>query len=353
MKLIVYSRQEIENRLRHRPHETKLGEKVGVVDDEKNLQASLQKSSARYVMLGLPEDIGVRANLGRGGAYSAWQPALSTILNLQSNPSLTGEDILVLGHVDFSEEMEAVRDFDFHNEENLQAARQLVQKMDAFIHPLIKTLIASGKELIVIGGGHNNSYPLIRGVSEGLLQSGRITSNGIHCVNLDAHSDLRPLEGRHSGNGFSYAINEGYLTRYAVIGLQEIFNPSFVFEKLQKHADKIRVFPFDDMYIRNQFTFDEALKKAAAFLQSGFTGIEIDMDTIQNIPSSAKTSCGISTIEARRFVYHFASQLPTSYLHIAEAAPVLSHIKTDLKTGKLIAYLVTDFIKARNQFYQS
>lgn len=353
MKLIVYNRQDIENRLRHRPHEIKLGERVCVVEDAKNLQASLQKSSARYVLLGLPEDIGVRANLGRGGAYSAWQPALNTILNLQSNSTLTGDEILVLGHVDFSDEMETVRDFDFHDEKNLMEARQIVRQMDEFIYPVIRTIIASGKELIVIGGGHNNSYPVIRGTSEGLLQNGSITTNGIHAVNLDAHSDLRPLEGRHSGNGFSYSINEGFLTRYAVIGLQEIFNPYFVFEKLQQHADKVRVFPFDDIYIRNQYTFDEALVSVAAFLQSNYTGIEIDMDTIQNIPSSAKTSCGISTVEARRFVFHLARRLRTPYLHIAEAAPVLSHIKTDLKTGKLIAYLVTDFIKARNQFYQS
>jgi formiminoglutamase len=353
MKIIVYSRNDIQGRLRMRPDETKLGEKVQVAHDSDNFSESLKRSSARYVLLGLPEDIGVRANGGRGGAYSAWQPALSTILNLQSNPLLSGEEIFVLGHVDFSEEMETVRDFDFHNTHHLHEARQLVKRMDDFVFPLIKTIVAAGKEVIVIGGGHNNSYPVLRGVSEGLLQIEKISTNGIHAVNLDAHSDLRPLEGRHSGNGFSYAINEGFLTRYAVIGLQEIFNPSFVFEKLKKHADKIRVYPFDDMYIRQQFSFDEALRHAAAFLESNYTGLEIDMDTIQNIPSSAKTSCGISTIEARRFVYYLASRLPTPYLHIAEAAPVLSHIKTDLKTGKLIAYLVTDFIKARNQFYLS
>jgi predicted AAA+ superfamily ATPase len=34
--------------------------------------------------------------------------------------------------------------------------------------------------------------------------------------------------------------------------------------------------------------------------------------------------------------------LPLQY---AEAAPVLSHIKADNKTGKLIAYLISDFIK--------
>ena len=33
------------------------------------------------------------------------------------------------------------------------------------------------------------------------------------------------------------------------------------------------------------------------------------------------------------------------YFHLAEAAPILSHIKADNKTGKLIAYLISDFVK--------
>ncbi len=33
----------------------------------------------------------------------------------------------------------------------------------------------------------------------------------INSINLDAHSDFRPAEGRHSGNGFRYAEEDGYL----------------------------------------------------------------------------------------------------------------------------------------------
>ena len=62
--------------------------------------------------------------------------------------------------------------------------------------------------------------------------------------------------------------------------------------------------------------------------------------------TSAKTSSGISPIQARQYVYKCATELNAIYLHIAEGAPVLSHIKADNKTGKLIAYLMTDFMKA-------
>ena len=59
--------------------------------------------------------------------------------------------------------------------------------------------------------------------------------------------------------------------------------------------------------------------------------MELDLDAIQNIPSSAKTSSGISTIEARKYIHEVASACKVAYFHIAEAAPLLSHIKTDLK----------------------
>jgi formiminoglutamase len=80
-------------------------------------------------------------------------------------------------------------------------------------------------------------------------------------------------------------------------------------------------------------------------VKGDFCGIEIDLDAITNVPSSAKTSSGLSPIQARQYVYHSANQLSALYFHIAEGAPILSHIKADNKTGKLIAYLMTDFMK--------
>jgi formiminoglutamase len=74
-------------------------------------------------------------------------------------------------------------------------------------------------------------------------------------------------------------------------------------------------------------------------------GVEIDLDAITNVPSSAKTSSGISPVQARQYAYQCGNKLNTPYFHIAEGAPILSHIKADNKTGKLIAYLITDFIK--------
>ena len=138
-----------------------------------------------------------------------------------------------------------------------------------------------------------------------------------------------------------------------MIGLHESFNPQAVLEELIKQKERIHFSTFEDIYIRENLSFENAIQQTIEFVNNNFTGLEIDLDSIQNIPSSAKTSSGITTVEARKFVHIVASLCKVAYFHIAEAAPLLSHIKTDLKTGKLVSYLITDYIKARNKFHSS
>jgi len=347
MNLIVYDHLRLKEIVRPRKGEIRLGEKVQTIpwDKHKTWQKSLSDMPGRYVLLGLPEDVGVRANFGRGGAYSAWQPALSTLLNIQSNVRFTGEELIVLGHIDFTSAMDEMKNLDMHDEKSLNRARVLVSEIDEMVYPVLKAIFDAGKEAIVIGGGHNNAYGLLKALSLSMKENNQ---KEIGCINADAHSDFRPMEGRHSGNPFSYAFHHQFLQRYAIIGLHEIFNISKVMDELI-HNKQLQAFWFEEIFVREEISFKEAINKAISFNKDLPIGLELDFDIIQNIPSSAKTSSGISTVQARQYVHWVAAQSNVKYFHLAEAAPVLSHIKTDLKTGKLIAYLVSDYIKARNQ----
>ena len=352
MLLKVYSQEDVNTMVKRRAGEVRLGERVKVLDlsADDNWELALSASPARYVLLGLPEDIGVRANYGRGGAYSAWNPVVATLLNVQSNRYFTGDQLLVLGHVDFTELMQKAADLNFQDSSDVAVARELVAEIDEMVMPIIEAIVKAGKEPVIVGGGHNNAFPNIRGAVSGLQKRFNKHYTSIDCINCDAHSDLRSLEGRHSGNGFSYALASGDLRRYAMVGLHEIFNTEAVIEQI--HADdRLHATFFEDIFVKGEDGFTEAVEEAIQFAGSEFTGLELDLDTIQNIPSSAKTSSGISTIQARKFVHMVASKCNVVYFHIAEAAPVLSHIKTDLKTGKLIAYLITDYLKAREYWH--
>ncbi len=309
-----------------RPGETKLGEQVHTVAHPHEISGC----NARFVLIGLPEDVGVRANLGIGGAASAWEPSLRALLNIQATDRLTGRELLVLGAFNFSELTAKTGDV-----EGLRAQTELVDESVAVV---IEKIVRVGKVPIVIGGGHNNAYPIIQGVA-------RATGKMIHCINLDAHSDYRAAEGRHSGNGFRYARQQGFLDRYAVVGLHENYNSrEIVAEIIQDPA--IHCSFYEDIFIREQQTFRQAVAAAIHHVAGAPCGIELDLDCIAGVLSSAATPCGITTLQARQYINWCAEETEAAYLHLAEGAVRLEDGRTDASTAKLIAYLVTDFLKA-------
>lgn len=338
--LEVINRKQLNTYYRKRKGELKIGDVCNTLEGV-NWKKELKANPCRFVLIGLPEDIGVRANFGRPGANSAWMPVLNNILNMQSNAYLSGKELLVLGAVNFNDLNVKAVSYNHKIDKDINLLRKLVEEVDKRVLEVISEIVKCGKIPVIIGGGHNNAYPNIVGTAQ------NVRGKKINVINCDAHSDFRALEGRHSGNGFSYAYENGFLERYAIVGLHESYNSKNVIDKLNR-IKEINFSTFEQIFIREELRFKEAVFNAIKFVDKKMCGVEIDMDTVQNIPSSAKTSSGISANMARQYVYWCGSNLTTAYLHIAEAAPVLSHIKADNKTGKLIAYLISDFIKGVN-----
>lgn len=92
----------------------------------------------------------------------------------------------------------------------------------------------------------------------------------------------------------------------------------------------------------------QAVAHATGFTEDTLTGIDIDLDGIQNTLSSAMTPVGITPVHARQFVSFTAADSKPAYLHICEGATRLSDGRSDATSGKLISYLVSDFVKAQN-----
>lgn len=330
-KLQIYTQDDILKLVSTRAGETKLGEKVqfyqpdGIypVSEEGITLTGLQNSSAKFVLLGIPEDIGVRANYGTGGTGSAWPTALKTLLNTQSNAFLRGEEILVLGHFDIAEP----------TEQSVAALRNKTAAIDLLVYPVIQLLIAAGKIPIVIGGGHNNAFPIIWGASLALQKA-------LNVVNIDAHADLRNTEeGRHSGNGFSHALAKGYLNQYRVFGLHQNYVNQALPDFVANHAN-LRVCYFEDLL--QQDSISESWQLFSQALDSP-SGLEIDLDSVENVLSSAGSPSGFALNDIRNILLR--NKQKWSYLHICEGAIKLDNGREDLGTGKTIAYLVTDFIK--------
>lgn len=328
----IISRKTIETLTNRREGEEKLGESVEILQENKDLKTSFEDCHARFVLIGIPEDIGIRANSGIGGAQTAWLPVLKSILNVQNTELLPGKELAVAGAFDFSEWMEESRDFPVYQ------LREMVSKIDEEVAVVLEAVFSAGKIPIVIGGGHNNAYPLLKAAS-------RSSGKALNCINLDAHSDFRAIEGRHSGNGFRYAMMDGYLKKYAVVGLHRNYNSQSVLQEMSSHPD-IHFCFYEDIFLHQPTSLDTALASAFRFTAGMPTGIELDLDCIEGVLSSAGTPSGFSALEARRFLARAAGVSDVAYLHLPEGCVSRADGKEDYLVPKLITYLVTDFVRA-------
>lgn len=344
----VYSKQYLLDLTKLRRFETKLGERVRVLSDADNIVETIKANQADYVVFGIPEDIGVQANYGTGGTSTAWLSFLRFFLNIQSNDFLTGEEIAVIGCFDFGDIQYLIDKNAQGIEEKVEAYRHAVNTIDEEVEALAKAIVAAGKIPIAIGGGHNNSYPLIKGTAKGLHQAQKISLAQINCINLDAHTDFRPSEGRHSGNGFRYAEEDGLLQKYCVIGVHENYLPQNVWLDIVNNPF-LDFISYEDIFIQEKRNFIQAVAHAIDFTDDNFVGIELDLDCIENVLSSASSPSGIKTVHARQYINLCAAQSNPCYLHICEGATKLSNGTTNESTGKLISYLVSDFVKANEE----
>ncbi len=338
-KLIPFTVLDLAKITNHRSGEIKFGEKMVTIPKNTDVVTFMTESDAKYVLFGIPEDIGIRANYGRPGAASAWESAIKSIANIQHNRFCKGSNLLVLGCLDVSQEMLAVQNLNFNITEDRKRLSALVSVIDKEVVHIICKIVKAGKIPIVIGGGHNNAYGNIKGTA---LAKGK----PINAINFDAHSDFRILEGRHSGNGFSYAFEEGFLKKYFIFGLHENYTSKNVLDILKKIEDKVRYNTYDQINIRKEKSFNQELVLAHDFIKNDFYGLEIDLDAVPGIASSAMTFSGFSVEELRKFISFFGQNPNAAYLHICEGAPDLGEQKNNHLIGKLIGYLITDFIKA-------
>ncbi len=328
-----------------RPGENRLWEKVHLLEHSEDPLAIDPSHPASHVIIGIPEDIGPRANLGQGGAHGAWESFLGKFLNVQANRFGVAERTIMGGHVQVDDLLEASRHLDPKKEEDLAELRKFTARMDERVTPVIRRIIEAGKCPVIIGGGHNNAYGALRGTCEGYRTQGVLDEEqGMACLNLDPHADLRQQEGRHSGNGFTYAFEENYLERYAMLGLHYNYNPESIIQRAEGAPTNFHLTYFEEMLAERQQ--DEALNGALEFLvkEKRPLGLEIDLDSIAGMAVSAETPSGFHENDIRRFIKGVCAQKPLSYVHLAEGAPANKPGYQD-HVGKALAYLASDAIR--------
>ena len=310
-----------------------------LLEEEGDLVEGMRQSSARFAILFIPEDIGVRTNCGRPGASSTWEPALRGICNLQDNMFLRGKDILLLGSIATEDLMQQATSLREDASGGLQELRDLTAQLDDRVRTIAASIYEAGLFPIIIGGGHNNVYPLLTAYYD-------THENVLSAINLDPHADYRAMEGRHSGNGFRYAHEEGTLDRYAILGLHEGYNSQAMMTLLREDPD-LRYTTFEDIAVRRIITFEQAMTDSLDFVSESSFGIELDLDSVPDIPVSAATPTGVTFEHARYYIYSCAKRKEAAYVHICEGSAGLASKRQLTELSKVIASLVADAIKGR------
>jgi len=326
----IYDFKDVEKIIKSRDGETKFGERVHFIENLEHLSSF----DAKYVLFGIPEDIGVRGNLGKSGASGAWKCCLSSLLNIQANQYTKPEKVILLGEVECEEVMKKASNIDPADPNYHVKLGDLISQLDEVVSRIVAKVISAGKIPIIIGGGHNNAFGNIKGASEALKKP-------MNILNIDAHTDLRKSDYRHSGNGFSYARKDKFLGKYRIFGLHQNYTPEYIFNEMNQSAnDGYRL--FEHLILMPSEKIVKSFREEMEFVSHDDFGLELDCDAIKGFPSSAQTPSGFAINMIRNFIRIASEEEHLKYLHICEAAPTKD---TENKVGKALSYFITDFIR--------
>lgn len=305
-----------------RPGETKIGEHIACIRSiGGKLDFTQLDEKLKYIIIGIEEDIGVRANYGRPGAKKAFQSFLNTFLNQQDNEYIPAETIALGGY------------FNFETIGSIDHLRRKVSQIDLEVFDILYQIHKEGLVPIVIGGGHNNAYPCIRS----LYESKKIP---IAILNFDAHTDLREKSGRHSGNPFRYALDEGMIHQYLILGLLEAYTSQEIYHLISQD-DRLDYVSYEALKLRKSHDLNTEIKQWYKYAQHRPYGIELDLDVLAMFPSSAMSPIGLSIED----VLHGLSSISTrsQYIHICEGAPTLNQEGHRI-VGRTISTIINMYI---------
>ena len=268
-------------------------------------------AAADIVILGCPQDEGVRRNHGRVGAADApgairRQFYRLTTFNLKKKK-------FDLGDVRLGVSLEETHDT--HTD-------------------VVEQLLRDGKRLIVLGGGNDISY------ADGLAMAEVFGPDWWIGVNIDAHLDVRIADERNSGTPYRQLLEEKHLRPdyFYEVGYQSHFASPVYYEYIRS----LGVNRISLEILRSRTEADLELKESirqkfighSASL-STFFGFDMDAVRAADAPGTSRPSpLGLRAGEFIQLVKYAASLANTRIIEFTEVNP---RFDIDDLTTKLVA----------------
>jgi formiminoglutamase len=290
---------------RNDPNDPRLGE---VVKSEKGAYAN-----AAVVILGCPQDEGVRRNGGRVGAARAPDEIRRSFYKLTI------------------EGLESLTIFDLGS----TVIQGTLEETHTLHQQLVRQIIEDGKALVVLGGGNDISYPDCSGLAQAV--------SSVMAFNIDAHYDVRADDVRNSGTPYRQLLEEGFVTPslFYEMGSQPFANSPIYTHYLNEKGAHIHPLPaLRQSGLEN--TLESILNQRLA--EAIFWGLDMDSVRAADAPGvSAPNPTGLSGDELCMIAQMAGSDPRTRLLEISEVNP---NYDIDRRTCRLAAVALHTFLSA-------
>jgi formiminoglutamase len=288
---------------RNDKNDPRMGEVVG--------RETKDYESANIVILGSPQDEGVRRNSGREGAALA--------------PSAIREQFYKLTTFNIKRKIFDIGDVKLGGtlEETHEIHTQVVTQ-----------ILEDGKRVVVLGGGNDISYP------DGRAMAAVFGPEWWIGINIDSHLDVRIAEQRNSGTPYRQLLEEGLLLPkyFYEVAFQSHFCSPIYYEYIRG----LGVNRISLELLRSRAEADLELKESIKQKFIGhssslntFFGFDLDAVRSADAPgTSAPSPLGLKASEFIQLVKYAASLANTKIIEFSEVNPKYD---ADNRTAKLVA----------------
>lgn len=277
-------------------------------------RAESDYESSEIVILGCPQDEGVRRNNGRPGAEHAPSAIREQFYKL--TPFNVRKKVFDLGDIKIGSTLEETHDT--HT-------------------AVVQQILRDGKRLIVIGGGNDISYP------DGVAMAEVFGPNNWIAINVDSHLDVRIAEERNSGTPYRQLLEEGHLipNKFFEVGYQTHFCSPVYYEYIRQ----LGVQRISLELLRSRSDSDVELKEMIkqkfvhhSSALNTFFGFDLDVVRAADAPgTSAPSPLGLRAGEFIQLVKYAASLANTKLIEFSEVNPKFD---VDNRTVKLVAIAI-------------
>ncbi|MEX0721536.1 MAG: formimidoylglutamase [Balneolaceae bacterium] len=283
-------------------------------------------AGATHVLIGCPQDEGVRRNNGRTGAAKAPDKIREQFYKMQ-HPDTSEVKIFDAGNV-------VITDFTAGADSDVAVDEALVlEYAHEHLHQVVLQFLKDGKKVIVLGGGNDISYADVRALAE--------VEENISAINIDAHLDMRIAEQMTSGTPYRKLIEDGFLSpqNFYEFGIRRVSNAAFYLEDAEKMG--VNIYNFHQLLEEGVIdSFQQILNK----IDNSIFFLGLDMDSIQasDAPGvSASSPIGFKGQEILQLIHHAKQKENLRIFEITETNP---RYDIDGRTSKLAAGLVYGFL---------